>query len=158
MPAHILSILDGADLERKPRIAFLLLTSDADSGARAALLSVGELLATSPRSIVLALWPKSRTTANLARSSDATLLVVDEHGAFHVRISVKQSGVIATKGGGGLACFVARVVDVKEDMVGYAEITSGIVFELPNPVAVISRWTLTLEALRQVAEGKESYG
>lgn len=153
MPEHLVSILDGTNLEAKPRVAFLLLTTDADGGARAALLSIGETLAISPRSIALAMWPNSHTTANVARSGDATLLAADAQGVFHIRVSVNGSGEIKPEGSGRLTWFVAAVVDVKEDVAGYAEISSGIVFALPDPAPVLSRWKATIAALRTVADG-----
>jgi hypothetical protein len=59
--------------------------------------------------------------------------------------------VDATRGAdlpGPLAAFHGRVAEVRRDEVGYARLTSGVTFELPDEPAVVARWRETIEALR----------
>jgi hypothetical protein len=79
------------------------------------------------------------------------LLVVRQDAVEHVRLRVDRSDDLAPAVGGRLAGLAADVVGVRTDAVGYAQITSGITFELPDPEQVLPRWRATIAELLRVA-------
>ena len=66
--------------------------------------------------------------------------------AFSVRVETCRAADLP----GPLAAFHGSVAEVRRDEVGYARLTSGIVFELPDAATVVARWRETIEALRSV--------
>ncbi len=147
LPANLAGLLDGHDLARREGLTLLLVTTDPDGWPRVAMLSVGEVLATGPREVRLALWPGSATTANLAHSRRSLLMVVAGAAAYYIRL-VARRGEDITLSRGPRAFFLARVEEVLEDVVGYAEITSGIGFRLKDPAQVLPAWAEAVTALR----------
>ncbi len=123
-----------------------LLTAAEDGWPRVALLSAGEVLAMSDSEVRLALWPDSRTTANLTRTGQGVLAFVHDGAAFTVRVEASRGPNLP----GPLAVFDGRVAGVRRDEVGYARLTSGITFDLPDAPAVVARWRETIEALRSL--------
>jgi len=111
------------------------------------MLSAGEVLATGPGEVRLALWPGSGTTANLAQSGRSLLMIVAGNASYYVRLAARRGGDLSLSQG-PRAFFVATVEDVLEDVVGYAEITSGIGFRLKQPAAVLAAWTEAVAAMR----------
>jgi hypothetical protein len=102
------------------------------------------VLAVSDSEVRLALWPDSRATANLTRTGQGVLAFVDDGAAFTVRVEASRGPDLP----GPVAAFVGRVAGVRRDEVGYARLTSGITFDLPDAPSVLARWGETIEALR----------
>jgi hypothetical protein len=146
LPPAVAALIDGAGLEGKIGVTIVLTAVDGDGWPRQALLSVGEVLSVSGGDVLLALYNGSRTTRALASSGRALLTVVAAGAAYKVCIEVAQAG-----SADGLARFAGRVVAVDEDRVGYARITSGITYELPDPQPVLQRWGRQIDQLRAVA-------
>jgi hypothetical protein len=144
LPADVVALLDGSDLEARVGLTIELLTVAEDGWPGVALLSAGEVLAISDSDVRLALWPSSRTTANLTRTGRGVLAFVHAGAAFTVRVEARRAADLP----GPLAAFAGRVAAVRRDEVGYARVTSGITFDLPDAPAVVARWRETIEALK----------
>jgi flavin reductase (DIM6/NTAB) family NADH-FMN oxidoreductase RutF len=146
LPADIVALLDGSDLEARIGLTIELVTTGADGWPGIALLSAGEVLAMNDSEVRLALWPDSRTTANLTRTGEGVLAFVQDGAAFSVRVEASRRPDLPDP----LAAFDGRVVGVRRDEVGYARLTSGITFDVPDAPAVVARWRETIEALRSL--------
>jgi len=145
LPADLVAALDGLDLDTKVGVTIQLLTVDEDGWPRVALLSVGEVVALSASTLRFALWPGSHATANLTRSRAGTLVLVHEGAAHSVRVQAARGADLADPS--PRAVFDARVQEHRSDAVAYATLTSGIVFELPDPTPVLQRWRETVDLL-----------
>ncbi len=148
LPAHLLPLIDGHDLAAGVGETFLLLTQTDTGWTHVAMLSVGEVLATSESEIRLALWPRSNTTANLSRTATATLMIVHEGATYYLRLRAERRPNLSLEGG-LRAFFVARIEAVLEDTVGYATMTSGPKFRLNDPEKVLKGWQQTVEAMKR---------
>ena len=143
----VVVLLDGTDLTARVGLALELITVDGDGWPRVALLSAGEVLAAQDAVLRLALWPGSRTTANLERTARAVLAFVHAGAAHRVGLRARRDPDVLVAGE-PRAVFDARVVSVRRDEVPYARLRSGITFELAEPDSVLARWHATLEAIR----------
>jgi hypothetical protein len=150
LPEPLLDMLDGRDLAARVGFTIELLTVDEAGWPRAALLSVGEVLATDERTLHLALWPATTSTAALTRLGRGTLACVLDATAYAVHVTAERAPDLQV-GSMAHARFRCPVVEVLSDTVGYARITSGITFELKDTAAVVARWTSTIAALRDAA-------
>jgi hypothetical protein len=139
--------LDGGDLAGGTGFTISLITIDPSGFPRVALLSVGEVLAIDERRLALALWPGSTTAAALTDSRSATLWLVADEVAYTIHVVAERREDLPA-GGMAHAFFIVTVQDVLADEVSYARLTSGVVFELPDPERVISRWQSTVDAMR----------
>lgn len=147
LPDPLLKLLSGERLDGQTNVVFMLLTVRDDGWPHPAMLSVGELAAPAPHRIRLALWPGSRTTANLTREGRATLAFVHEGAGWSVRGSAARGEDLVLSSGQRLAAFEMSVEEVLVDEVAYAILTSGVTFRLREPQQVISRWRETIDAL-----------
>jgi hypothetical protein len=147
LAASVMRLLSGTELESGVGTTFELITVDEHRWPHVALLSVGEILATGPRTLRLALWSSSRAAANLTRSGCALLTFVHEHGYYKVRLTANEPGPL-TVGGRPLAAFLCTVMEVTVDEAPYATVTQGITFQLADPAQTVTRWSETLQALR----------
>jgi hypothetical protein len=147
IPSEWRDYLDGSRLPNKQKIGLVLLTAADDHWPRAALLSIGEVVAAAPDVVRVALWQESHTTRNLTRRGRAALLLIDDRGVIHVRLMVERRGELPT-GSETYAAFECRVTSVSHDQVGYARVVDGIRFELTVPQEeVLRRWERTVSAL-----------
>lgn len=147
LPANLMDLLAGHDLARREGLTLLLVTTAPDGWPHVAMLSAGEVLAMVPSEVRLALWPGSGTTGNLAHSGRSLMMIVAGNASYYVRLAARRGGDLSL-GHGPRAFFVATVEDVLEDVVGYAEITSGIEFRLKEPATVLAAWTEAVAAMR----------
>jgi hypothetical protein len=146
LPSGVLGLLDGHDLEAGVGLTIQLLTADESGWPRVALLSVGEVLALDDSVLRLALWPGSRTTANLTRTGRGTLAFVHDHASYAVQVEARRAADLAAPV--ERAVFYGRLAAVHRDEVPYAVLTTGITFDLPAPAPVLERWRATIDALR----------
>lgn len=145
----LLALLDGTDLDSKVGETVLLLTVSDSGWPHLAMLSAGELLATRPDEVRIALWKGTTSGNNLRRTSKGTLALV--HGGAGHYIELKVTGTADLRAGAeSLDYFVCAVTKALSDMVGYATLTSGIRFELPRREDVVSRWEGTVRAMREI--------
>ncbi|MCC6222983.1 MAG: pyridoxamine 5'-phosphate oxidase family protein [Thermoleophilia bacterium] len=145
IPAELARLLDGSELARRVGETFELLTVSGDGWPNTALLSVGEVLAGTGSEFRLALWKNTRTAESLRRDGRATLTCVLPPAAYAVRLADAAPLPCADE---SLVFFSCRIEAVEVDTVGYAELTSGIRFTLPDAAAVVGRWQRTIDALR----------
>ncbi len=85
MPEVVRARLDGRDVRAFMGRAHLVVTVDAQGCPHPAMLSHGELLATSPREIRVATYKSSGTANNMRRSGHFTLCFVDAGMACYVK-------------------------------------------------------------------------
>ncbi len=147
LASDIYNFLNGEQLPNKQHEAMLLLTVSEEGWPHTAMLSVGEVLAISPTELRIALWPDTQTSGNLLRTGQATLVIVHRGKAVYIRLTCDSLGELA-HAHHPRTRFLARVVSYREDVAAYADITSGITFELKDPAAGIARWEQTLGELR----------
>jgi hypothetical protein len=151
LPPAIRQQLDGSDLERAAGLTVLLLTVDEAGWPRVAMLSAGEVLAVGPREIGLALWPDGTSAANLTRAGRATLALVHSGAGWYVRCGARREADLALADGRRLAAFALAVDEVLADVVPYAELTTGIEFQLGEPERTLAAWRAVVDALRGAA-------
>jgi hypothetical protein len=151
LPAEVRALLDGTDLPAREGQTFLLITAPRDGWPHVAMLSVGEVFAPEESEVRLALWPGSQTTQNLTAGELALLMIVTSGAAYYARLRCHRltDGSIRER---PRALFSARVDEVFQDVVDYAEITSGIAFRLPDRERVLAAWTESVEVMRSTSE------
>jgi hypothetical protein len=148
LPAAVFQAFDGNDLERKIGPAYLLITSDPDGTARPCMLSAGEILALDDKRIRVALWPRSNTSANLARGSPALLCYVVHDSALYVKGIPRALGKAARS---RLERFEIEVRSVESDIHPGMPVNEGITFALEGatPAEVAATWHEQVEGLRE---------
>jgi hypothetical protein len=87
LPSDLFRELSGGGFGRRRRLVVPLLTTDPDGFPRAALLALGEVRATSPTRLAVAVRAGSHSAANLLRRKNATLLLLDLNRAASIRAS-----------------------------------------------------------------------
>jgi len=147
VPEPLAALLDGHDLEAAIGLTLLLLTTSEDGWPHVAMLSAGEVLVPEQEEVRLALWGGTQTSANLARGGQATLMAVLPPATYYLRL--KAGAPLETHvGGHPRAIFRTSVEEALEDLVAYAEVTSGIQFKLVDTEATLRSWRANLEAMR----------
>jgi len=143
VPARLRAEIDGdAD-----GFTILLITVGDGGWPHVAMISAGELVVVDDRTLRIATWPGSRTTANLTATGRATLSAVADATAFALRISTHRGDDLAIPGDPTLACFDAVVDSATADRAPYADLETGVRFRLRDPDAVRRRWARTRRAL-----------
>lgn len=140
--------LDGSNLESKQNDAMLLLSVTEDGWPNTAMLSVGEVLALDRTRLRIALWQGTVTTGNILRSGQATLVAIYQGAAHYVRLRLHSLPDLPDALHPRQR-FEAEVVSVREDTAPYADILSGLRFQLHQPDQVLGRWQATLGELRK---------
>ena len=136
----------GAALRDEPLEALELVTVDAEGWPHVAWLSAGEVLVVDSTTVAFCLWPGSTTTANLTRDGKGLLQFVVRGAVAKVRLSARRTGDIEVDDQ-RFVSFLAEVVDLAEDRVGYAEVLSGPTYRLNSPRDVADRWRRQLDAM-----------
>ncbi len=147
IPARLAPLFDGRDLRNNIGLTFLLLTAGEDGWPYVAMLSVGEVMASTDREVRLALWHGSTSTNNLTRTGQATLMLVHGAGSYYLRLAARRGPDLMVQRV-PYAFFVTTVEDIQEDLVSYADLTTGISFTLKEPEEVVARWQATVDAIR----------
>jgi hypothetical protein len=148
LPAGLLALLDGSDLESKVGETLILIATDAEGWPRVATLSVGELLAVSGTQLLVTLYRASRTTHAIESSGRALLVAVEGNGLAKVQLELAVLDVTSP----GRTTFLGRVSSVEHDEVPYARVTHGIGFDLVDGTKALERWRLQLAELAALAE------
>jgi len=137
------TLFDGRNLEIKLRSGGILGTVDVNGWSHIAYLSVGEILVHNTGNLSLALWPASRTTANIIRSSRAVLHLVSDSKICELRLSAtRRTGI------NRLTIFDAHVLETVAHSVPYATVRGLIDFELHDPEVTLERWKQQISELR----------
>lgn len=147
LPDVLVAALDGTGLAGSVGQAYLLVTSDEDGTPRPCMLSAGELLAVDRRLVRLALWPGSRTSANLARGGRALLCHVAPGTVVYVRGAVRSLDAGPDP---ELDCFELEVDAVESDEHAGMPVLTGITFSVEDadPAGVVATWERQLALLR----------
>ena len=147
-------LLDGEELSAKEGTTLLLLTATSAGWPHVAMLSVGELLAISATQLRAALWPASTATCNLTSTGQATIALVYKGVAYYLRCRARRGPDLEVPSSeAGLAFFDLELEEVLEDVVPYAELTSGVTFRLVDSSESIARWEERIAALRAAGSG-----
>ena len=149
LPPVLHALLDGEGLAAKEGTTLLLMTVTEDGWPHVAMLSVGELLAVDAERLRAALWPNSTATRNLTAVGQATIALVHKGVAYYLRCRARRGADLDVPSSeAGLSYFELELEDILEDVVPYAELTSGITFTLADGSAGIARWDERIAALR----------
>lgn len=140
-------MLDGEDPAAHEGQTFLLVTAPPDAWPHVAMLSVGEVFAPGEDEIRLALWPGSQTTKNLTAEGRGLLMVIASGAAYYVRLRCRRLADASVREK-PRAVFSGQVDEVLQDVVDYAEITSGIRFRLPDRERVLAAWAESVAMMR----------
>ena len=108
-------------------------TVDEDGFPRHAMLSRNELVARDETTMLMLTYENSRSTRNLLREGIVTLLFIDEEMSYYVRAKCERVGGGRLVGAPLETIFRVKVVDVVEDRLASATITSGIKFSGYDP-------------------------
>jgi hypothetical protein len=147
LPDALVAALDGIGLAGAVGQAYLLVTSDEDGTPRPCMLSAGELLAVDRRLVRLALWPGSRTSANLARGGRALLCHVAPRTVIYVRGAARSLDAGPDP---ELDCFELAVDTVESDEHAGMPVLTGITFSVEGAdlAGVVATWERQLALLR----------
>lgn len=146
LPDDVVEDLDGTHLEARSGEAIRLATVDADGWPHAAQLSVGELLALNSTELLAALWPDSHTVKNLKRDGRLTLALVHEGALLEMRARATLEAEHEMER--NLTVFRIKIETIKEHRAAYADVISGVTFQLHEPDKVLARWQKQILMLR----------
>src|SRR5215213_6843800 len=90
LPAPLVTLLDGQRVPEKTSLALLLATASERGHPHPAMLSVGEVLATGPSTLRLALYANSSTSANLRRSGAFLIALAHADLAYYVKATATE--------------------------------------------------------------------
>jgi hypothetical protein len=163
-PPELRALFDGTALAEKAGFTASLVTVDANGHLRTSLLSVGELYAPDGHALCFSLWPTARAAralreqaangkAGIGRARAALTFV---HGAAFYQVQLKNVEPLTDDG--ELACFDASIDVGEMQQVAYAQLTSGIAFELngQSVEAVLGRWQQQVDRLRLAAQTRRA--
>jgi len=146
LPERVQALLDGRDLEDKLGETVQLAVADG-SVPRIALLSVGELLVTTPRSLFATLHAGSRTTRALREHGSAVLVVAHDGGVVKIEV---EAGAVRTDDRSTV--FRLAVATVEHDRASYGRVEHGFGFTLTvDPAPVLARWRAQIDVMRELA-------
>jgi hypothetical protein len=148
LPADVQRTFAGTDVANLIGVAYPLVTVDEPGTPRLSMLSAGELLATDDRTIRVAMWPNTRTGANLAAGREALLCVVEPGKVRYVR----GTGVrLVAPADAGVECFELTVTSVESDSHDGMPVATPITFDTiqPNRAEVLAMWQRQLAALAE---------
>ncbi|NMO96384.1 pyridoxamine 5'-phosphate oxidase family protein [Paenibacillus lemnae] len=148
MPAELYQFLNGKNLPEKQKDAILLLSVGEDGWPHSAMISAGEAVAVDEGTLRLALWPGTTTTGNLIRTGKATLICIQNTSVYIVKLSLRVLEQLENARH-PRERFEGIIESVREDAAKYAQITSGVTFQLHEPDGVLARWEETLSELRE---------
>jgi len=149
LPAAIVREFDGDHLEVRQADAVRLSTVSEDGWPHAAQLSAGEILAVNAATLLIAIWPDSNTTRNLARDGRLTLSLVHDGALLEIR--ARAHALAQRQTSLELSVFRVEIESVTEHRAKYAEVLSGVTFRLYEPAQVLARWREQIAMLRTFA-------
>jgi hypothetical protein len=144
---ELYDFLNGNNLDEKQHEAMMLLTVSEDLWPHTAMISVGEIVLTQSE-LRIALWPNTHTTNNILRTNKASLVVIYAGKVHYIQLSLKKLPDIEQPKYDRIR-FVGTIASAREDSAKYADIISGVTFNLKNPSDVLSRWQDMVEELKK---------
>ena len=153
LPDELFDLMNGGQVDQNLNKVVLLITLDEEGLPYGAILSYLEVIAPDRKSLRLAPWNNSTTTANIRRNGKVTLLVIEEELAYYIQGTAKELAR-EMEGFPGMSKIHVRIESILKDNAldyeGAARITSGIRFENPDlDAARIEHGRRVLAALRQ---------
>ena len=147
----LLKCLDGrldstADLRDKLGFTVSLQTCAEDGWPIPSLLGPGEVLATSPDCLMLALWPASRAHHALLRDPRATLTLVYAARFYQLHVHAERTATAD-----GVCLHQTRLVRGEGQHVPYATLISGIHYTLDDPDTTLAAWRRQIDAWSRMA-------
>jgi len=147
----LLKCLDGrldstADILNKVGFTVSLQTCAEEGWPMTSLLGPGEVLATAPDCLMLALWPASRAHHALLRDPRATLTLVHAARFYQLHVHAER-----TANADGLCLHQTRLVRGEGQQVPYATLVSGIHYTLDDPNTTLAAWRRQIAALSRMA-------
>ncbi|MBR2566613.1 MAG: pyridoxamine 5'-phosphate oxidase family protein [Paenibacillus sp.] len=148
LDAELLEWFSGSDLENKQHEAMQLLTVTDGQWPHVAMISMGEVVALSPNGLRLALWRGTQTSMNMMETGKATLIAIYGQRLLHIRLEVQLLPEL-TNAVHPRDRYECKIRHIRIDQAPYAEITSGITFQLKDETATLIRWVDTIEELKK---------
>ncbi len=145
IPSEVAAYLDGTDLSSKSQ-AMRLSTVTAEGWPHASLLSAGDMLAVSADRIRFVVFPESVMTQNLARDGRISMTLALDGGMTELFMRARRLDADAPEV--PLAFFEATVERVRHHKAPYADVSTGITFQVHDLAAVLPRWDRQIAALR----------
>ncbi|WP_042959039.1 PNPOx family protein [Erwinia tasmaniensis] len=149
LPARLMELLDGSLPDSHLYQAIRLSSVGENGWPYAAQLSLGEIIAQSPRQLLFAIWPDSTTTYNLKRDGKITLALVLDGAVLEIQAlaTLRAEALTALR----LAVFQADVKRVRFHRAPYATVVNGLTFCLQDEAAARARWREQIDALKALA-------
>jgi hypothetical protein len=140
------SAFDGADVEAKIGLAYLLVTADEDGTPRPCMLSAGEILARDDRHLRVALWPGTTTSQNLARGGRALFCYMAPGTVIYAK---GTPSVLGRGPGSKLERFELTIDAVESDIHQGMPVKDTVLFEVTgmDTSKVVSDWQRQLQDL-----------
>ncbi|MBB6019252.1 hypothetical protein HNR77_000309 [Paenibacillus sp. JGP012] len=148
LDTELMEWLDGGRLETKQHEAMQLLTVTDGQWAHTAMISMGEVVAISPTCLRLALWQGTQTSMNMMETGKATLIAIHGQHLLHIRLEVRPLPALA-EAVHPRDRYEGNIRHIRIDEAPYAEITSGITFQLKDQAGALARWAATIEDLKK---------
>lgn len=147
LPEDVVAAFDGAGIEAKIGLAYMLVTTDEDGTPRPCMLSAGEILVPNDRHVRVALWPGTNTARNLARGGRALFSYIAPGTVIYVKGSSKALGPGPDS---KLERFELTVDSVESDIHAGMPVKETVVFEVDDldTSKVAASWERQLAALR----------
>lgn len=144
---ELLRWFDGQHLQDKKHEAMQLLTVSEDAWPHQAMVSVGELVAISPTVLRLALWSGTQTSMNMERTGKATLIAIVNHQLLYIRLALRPLPPLI-ESVHPRDRYEGEITSIRVDHAPYADITSGITYQLKDEPGTLKRWEETIAELR----------
>lgn len=147
LPEEVMAAFDGADIEAKIGLAYMLVTTDDDGTPRPCMLSAGEILVPDDRHLRIALWPGTNTSKNLAGGSRTLFCYIAPGAVIYVKGTSKPLGPGPDS---KLERFELIVDSVESDIHQGMPVKDTVVFEVEgmDTTKVAASWQKQLAALR----------
>jgi hypothetical protein len=143
LPEEVQQLFDGTSLEERFGLAYELATVDSNGQPRIAMLSHGEVLIVDGR-LRMALWPGSKTSANLAGGRSCLLSIVVPGSVWYLLGHARS-----LPGDAPLACFELAVEEVRADRHTGYPVTGPITYKTEGELSdAISDWRVQHDMLR----------
>jgi hypothetical protein len=147
LPSTLVSLFSGQDLHAKAQVACILVTEGADGYPHPCIVTPGELVASGPDLLRLALYENSSASRNLRERPSAALCLADGGAAYYVKADVEPFAS-ADAALTGQAVFTVRPRHVLRDVEEGYEVTSGFRFrDVRGDDATVDRWRPIVSAL-----------
>ncbi|MGR6543114.1 pyridoxamine 5'-phosphate oxidase family protein [Paenibacillus tundrae] len=144
---ELMQWFDGQYLQLKKHEAMQLLTVSEDAWPHQAMISVGELVAISPTVLRIALWSGTQTSQNMERTGKATLIAIIDHQLLTIRLTLRALPPLL-ESVHPRDRYEGEIRSIRVDHAPYADITSGITFQLKDEPGTLKRWEETIAELR----------